>query len=261
MKRLTLVLSLCFLLFGCSSEPQPSTPTTAQAYVLPDEFTLAPVAERGSEGEIYISGTTNLPDGMKMWVILGPKKAQQDVFVRGGKFRSGPLYQKVSSPIAGRQSLEVTAYFNGAWQSNTVLSLIGDGGKNVHGNLFKLTDPDVIDSPKILDATFTVLLPPILHETTAINVVKHAVLTVPGMGRSATDIEDNLALFTRPSTGVRPGKGWSARPTDNNAYNVFYDFLDGSQGEKQAIWSVNTATKQVKYVNESAKLFSWTPKD
>jgi hypothetical protein len=91
--------------------------------------------------------------------------------------------------------------------------------------------------------------------------VKHAVLAVPGMGKSATDIEDNLALFTQPSTGVRPGKGWSAMSAGANLYNVAYDFIDGGQGEKQAIWSVNAATKQVEYVNESAKLFSWTPKD
>jgi hypothetical protein len=222
---------------------------------------LAPVAERGPEGEIYVSGTTNFPDGMKMWVILGPKKAQQDVFVRGGKFRSGPLYQKVASPVAGRQSLEVTAYFNGAWQNSTVLSLLGDGGKNVHGGLFKLTDPDVIDSPRILDANFTVVLPPVLPEAAAISVVKHAVLTVPGVGRSATDIEENLALYTTPGTGVTNGKGWSATPAGANLYNVSWDFIDGSQGEQQAIWSVNTATKQVKYVNHYAKLFSWTPKD
>jgi len=104
-------------------------------------------------------------------------------------------------------------------------------------------------------------LPPISPEANAISIVKHAILTVPGEGKSATDIEENLTLFTQPVTGVRPGKGWSATPVGANVYNVSYDFINGNQGERQAIWSVNTATKQVKYVNEHAKLFSWTPKD
>jgi len=128
----------------------------------------------------------------------------------------------------------------------------------MHGTLFKLKDPDVIDSDKILEAAFTVSLPMVAPETTAISIVKHAILTVPGMGRSATDIEENLALFTKPGLGVTRARGWSATPVGKNLYNVSYDFRDGSE-EKQAVWSVNTATKQVKYVNESAELFSWTP--
>jgi len=117
----------------------------------------------------------------------------------------------------------------------------------------------MIDSDKVLDATFTVALPPVRPETAAIRIVKHAILTVSGMGRSATDIEENLDLFTKPGKGVKRGKGWSATPAGANLYNVVFDYMDGSKGEQQAIWSVNTATKQVKYVNESAKLFSWTP--
>jgi len=229
-----------------------------QPYVLPAEFFLKPVAERGPEGDIYISGTTNFPDGMKMWVILGRKKAQQDAFVRGGQFRSGPFYQK-GPVITGSQPLELTAYFNGAWQDRSVISLLGEGGKHLHGSLFKLTDPDVVDSNNILEATFTISLPAVAPEVNAISIVKHAVLSVPGAGRSATDIEDNLVLFTTPGTGVTKGKGWSAIRAGTNVYSIAYDFIDGSKGEQQALWSVNVATKEVKYVNEYAKLFSWTP--
>jgi hypothetical protein len=268
MRRVALAfLSALFLvLIGCSSEaPRPASvapqPGPQKPYVIPEEFTLNPVAERGPQGEIYISGTTNFPDGMKVWVVLGPKKAQQDAFVRGGTFRSGPLYEGAPVPVRGSQPLQITAYFNGAWQNKTVLAALGNGGKNLQGKLFKKTDPDVIDSDKILDAKFTVALPPVAPGTNAINIVKHAILTVPGKGRSATDIEENLKLFTHPGTGVRPAKGWSATPAGKNVYKVTYDFIDGSSGEKQAIWSVNTATRQVKYVNEAAKIFSWTPND
>jgi hypothetical protein len=264
----TSILAACLIFGGCSSEPVPNssssspaaaTPSSPKPHVLPAEFFLKPVVERGKDGEIYISGTTNLPDGMKMWVTLGSKKAQQDAFVSGGQFRSGALYQNVPIPITGSQPLGFTAYFNRNWQSKEMLALVGEGGKNLHGNLFKLTDPDVIDSERMLVAKFTVSMPPISQDTNAINIVKHAILTVPGNGKSATDIEENLALFTKPGTGVTVAKGWSAASTGTSMFNVSYDFIDGGSGEKQAIWSVNIATKQVKYVNEAAKLFSWTP--
>jgi hypothetical protein len=199
---------------------------------------------------------------MKMWVVLGSKKAQQDAFVKNGQFRSGPLYQAVPSPITGSQPLEIIAYFNAAWQSRDVLTAVGSGGKNLQGKLFKLTDPDVVDSDKILDVKFTIPLPPpapVSADARAIAIVKHATLTVPGQGRSATDIEHNLKLFMTPGTGVTPAKGWGAIASGPNLYNVSFDFTDGVNGERQAIWSVNTATKQVKYVNEAAKTFSWTP--
>jgi len=83
---------------------------------------------------VYTSGTTNLPDGMKMWVTLGRNKAEaeEDSFIRGGRFRSGPLYAKAPVPITGSQLLKIYAMFNGAWQPENVLSLVGDGGKNLH---------------------------------------------------------------------------------------------------------------------------------
>lgn len=248
------------LLVGCSTErPSVSEAAPQKPYVLPAEFSLKPVAERGTEGEIYISGTTNFPDGMKMWVVVGRKKAQQDAFVRDGKFRSAPLFQDVPVPLSGSQPVEIIAYFNGAWQNQSVLSVIGEGGKNLHGSLFKQTDTDVVDSDRILDAKFTLPLPPVAPETNAISIVKHAILTVPGKGRSATDIAENIKLFESPGTGVSPGKGWSATPAGAGIYDVSYDFIDGSAGAKQAIWSVNPAKKQVRYVNEAAKAFSWTP--
>lgn len=151
-----LTLALCFALCGCSSES-----SSQKVYVLPAEFFLTPSAERGSEGEIYITGTTNFPDETKIWVILGPKKAQADAFVQDGRFRSGALYRDGATPIAGNQHLEIMAYFNGAWQKQTVLSLLGEGGKNLHGSLFKLTDPDVVDSDKMLEFQVKLNLPPV----------------------------------------------------------------------------------------------------
>ncbi len=231
--KLYVALCIVLLLCSCSSTPNsvPESPTK-KSPVLPADFFLNPVAERGTDGEIYISGTTNLPDGMRMWVVLGHRKgAEQKTFVIEGSFRSGPHSEKGIAPITGTQPVEFIAYFNGAWQSKIVLSLVGEGGKNLHGRLFKLTDPDVIDSEKILDAKFTLSVPPISLEANAINIVKHAVLTVSGKGRSATDIEENLALFAKG--GVKPIHGWSASRSGASVYNVSYDFDDGGEGRER----------------------------
>ncbi len=42
-------------------------------------------------------------------------------------------------------------------------------------------------------------------------------------------------------------------------FEVSYDFFNGGEGEQQAVWAANIASGEVKYVNENAKIFSWTP--
>jgi len=63
-----------------------------------------------------------------------------------------------------------------------------------------------------------------------------------------------------PGVEPQPGKGWSATKSSANSYSVAFDFLDGGK-PTQAIWSVDLATGTVRYVNQAAKIFSWTPKD
>ncbi len=166
---------------------------------------------------------------MKMWVSVGSDRTQKNAFVSKGAFRIGPFDAKGTAA-----SVKFSAYFNGAWQPQSVLALVGERGQKVSGKLFRLTEPDVIDSEKILDAKFVLPLPQVAPEANAISIVKHAILTVPGQGTSATNIEENLALFEK--AGTKPIKGWSATLTGANVYNVSYDFDDGGQGEQQAIW-------------------------
>jgi hypothetical protein len=41
---------------------------------------------------------------------------------------------------------------------------------------------------------------------------------------------------------------------------VSFDFItDDEEGEHQAVWSANLATRKVNYVNIAAKYMSWTP--
>jgi hypothetical protein len=49
-----------------STERRESAEPAKQAYALPPEITLDFAAERGDVGEVFVVGTTNLPDGAKL---------------------------------------------------------------------------------------------------------------------------------------------------------------------------------------------------
>lgn len=136
-----------------------SKATVASEYAASGRFEIKPVAERGRGGEIYIAGTTNFPDGMKMWVELGPGKARETVFVRGGRFRTEAFEQ--GATISGNQPVEFVACFNSAWQNKEVLSVLGYGGRELRGDLFKAIGSETANRDKILDARFSVVVPPV----------------------------------------------------------------------------------------------------
>lgn len=202
-----------------------------------------------------------------------------DVMVKNGQFVTEPLWLPVPNtrftkkgwpksievddrlkPFpAGKFKIRFESYFNGAWQTPEVLAILGgDYSKKLNGPIIKATDKDVIDSPKVVDYVATLPFPPLSSEAKAINLVRAIILTVPGKGRSSGDVQANVDLFMS-SPGIKAGKGWAAKRQRPTIYQVTYDFIDGTQGDEQAIWSANIASGEVKYVNENAKIFSWTP--
>src|ERR1035438_8111747 len=91
-------VSVAVLMAACSSERMPSE----KPYSLPAEVTLDAHAERGPQGELYIIGSTNFPDGMKMWVHVGRPKAiafDNGVHVRASKFTTSGLWEEVRNQI------------------------------------------------------------------------------------------------------------------------------------------------------------------
>lgn len=246
---------------------------------LPSEPFLEATAERGPEGQIFITGTTNLPNGLTIGVEIPSikwKETYKDrrgrqqvallysqdlkVIIQNGRFRSKGFMININPYPPSKHKVSFTAYFNGAWQSKEMLQIVGDGGKKLQGKLFKKHDPDVIDSDLILDYTITLLFPPLSPESAAIDLVKKAVLTVPGLGRSATNIQENITWALQPP-GTSPGNGWSAKAEKGKTYLVAFDFIDGKAGHTQAIWSADMGTKKVQYINKYAKIFSWSPKN
>jgi hypothetical protein len=264
--------AVAFGVLACNSEPRSES---LRPYVIPAEITLKAAAARGPEGEMLISGTTNLPDGTKLWVFVKqpnwmPKAASRylwgiagddHVLVRNGAFRTKPLWIELQNkhftvtmekwpdaefrkfrrkPLpSGKYSVWICAYFTSGWQNARIAQLLGEGGKTLRGPQLKETDPDVSDSDRTLDYTAPMTFPNLSREAEAIALVRASRLNVPGLGRSANDIEANInGLFTA-EPDLRPNKGWSAKAGNADTYEVQFDFINGQAGEEQAIWSAN----------------------
>jgi len=281
------ILALQFV--ACDKSGGPGTGTARAAYTLPEHFTLEPAAERGPEDRIFITGHTNLPDGLRIGVEVGlgkyrmtddflkiPWKAgliAQDyqVVISDGKFRSAGLRPEQAPIPAGKYHVHFLAHFNEAWQTPEILAIAGRGGRNLLGPLFKLEEPDVIDSDKVLDYVVTLEFPNASDPTKeartipsesskeqlAIELVKKAVLVVDG-SRSSMTVEDGFSFF-RKDPEIRLGSGWSATPSEGNTFLVSLSFINGKAGEDRATWSADLSARKVKYINKAAKAFSWIP--
>lgn len=270
----TLLLSLP----ACKEHSNTNQGSNNNNYKLPAELFLNALAERGPEAEIYISGTTNLPDGMTLGVEIPDIKWKETVRdrrglthtmtiwsqdlkikIQSGRFRSTGMMAGKQPYPPGKHKVELLSIFNGAWQSKDILNIIGgEGGKNLKGSLFRKTDPDVIDSDLELSKSVVLVFPPLSPESQAIELVKKAVLTVPDHGRSATSIGDNVAWFIK-MPGLSAGKGWMAKLKDGQTYLVTFDYVENGTRRSEAVWSADLATKKVQYINSNAKIFSWTP--
>jgi len=261
-----LVCYLLAVLAGCGDATKEAAGRRPTTQTLPERITLELAALRDDGGAIVIQGTTNLPEGLKLWIDVdyGKMRIAQDseTYVQNGSFRSAGFTASEEPLPAGKYTVRVLAYFNENWQSPRVLQLVGRGGSKLKGHLFKLDDPELIDSDRRLDYTQSFILPPLDHvkvrELQAVGIVKKAVLVVDGRA-SAENVERSIADFMR-SPELRVNKGWSAERIGGNSYRVTFDFINGKLGADQALWLVDLDTRNVKYLNKNAKYFSWTPK-
>jgi len=275
-RRLTLASTGILLLGGCDSRTTPVTAPTKGHYTVPAEIALEVSAERGNGGEIFIIGSTNLPDGMKIGaeVPFGKKRLGQDfgIYISDGKFRSAG-FGTGSDPLPpGKYRVHLLSHFNEAWQAPNILEIVGrSGAKLPLGRFIKLDDPNLMDSDKLLEYTVSIEFPPLMKANPpaprakatdaerAIGLVKRAILVVDG-SRSSETVENGFNFYMK-DPAIRMGSGWSARPSDTGEYTVVLSFIDGKAGPAEAIWTADLKTGKVQYRNKAAKAFSWIPKD
>lgn len=256
--------TLVLILGGCNNEAAPrhsAAParTPAVSYADPTSWFIKPTASRNQDGGIVVSASTNIPDGVNVWIQL-PSGATSKARVVGGKLSSEAFTDRGKPIRAGSHQVIFTAHFNQFWhQPAGVLALTGPDGTKLHGPLFHKTDLDVTDSARMLEYKPQVQFPPISRELEAISLVQAAVLTVDGLRSSAT-VGETVKWFLQPSTGTRMGKGWSATKAAAETYTVQLDIVDAAN-DGPAIWQADLQSRKVRYVNMTAKLMSYLPPD
>lgn len=254
-----------------------------------NDLVIDATTARTDDGRVVISGMTNLPDGLKMWVDVeegrlplgAPKSIASDesVYVHDGRFSTQPLWMEVPNTKFTKKGwpkgvmvdvrerpflpkpykVHFLAYFNGAWQSKDVINAVGgEGAKPLKGKIIRSENPDVIDSSKTVDYTPSLTFPALSPGARAISLVRQTIMTVPDEGRSTGDIQAVVDMYM-VSPGLKVAKGWEARQTGASSFDVSFDFINGEQGEQQAVWQADLASGRVKYVNEDGKVFSWAP--
>jgi hypothetical protein len=232
------------------TSPQPADPAT---------WTIQPAAKRDSNGGIIIAASTNLPDGLKLWVQLADGSTSKTQ-VSGGKFESEPFSNKGKMIQPGPHRVSFLAYFNAAWQQpDSVLQVTGKGGSKLKGKLFRKTDPDVIDSDRMLEYRTTVAFPTASRELEAISLVKSSTLVVDGERSSAT-VAQTVDAFLKPGTGITMGSGWKAIAKGSNIYEVQLGICDAAN-DGPAIWQADLSSRKVRYINKVAKDMSYLPPD
>jgi hypothetical protein len=226
---------------------------------------------RATDNGLAVTGTTNLPDGTKLWVelhesadnrLLGqiPTTTNDGMFAGAG-FKDGDI----PYPHAW-YTVEVLAYFNGPWgQAEAVLAIVGREGANLVGRFAEPLHPEFSESEKRFRAAFECVAPPVggadrspgdLKRATTL--AYRAVLTVEDRV-SASPVSEVVEWFMG-TPGLTVKEGWSARSLPNGAVVVEYSFWNGEDPDV-AQWIVILDTEEVRYWNLYGKYMSWLSED
>jgi hypothetical protein len=265
-----LVLAGTGLLMSCGSVPSERAATPR--YAIPASVMLTATASRYASGGAFVAGTTNLPDGVRLGIELkdGNRTLAFDFHMRvkSGRYLSAP-FRSGNEPLRpGKYVFRIFTYFNGLWQSNEVLGLIGENGSNLKTSALIHSDDA---GNRLLEYETTLAVPPfrgafappmapnLSPEGKAIEIVKSAVPVVDGH-LSSTRVEESIEHYLQRSY-FQSGKGWTASRLSGDTYRVTFDLIygdDRNSQHDQALWNVNTVNGAVVYLNRSAKNFSQT---
>lgn len=234
------------------------------------DLTVQIALHRAEDNSLTVTGTTNLPDGTKLFVELhesrtGNMLGQVRTETGEGMFAAPGFMNRDMPHIHGWYTIVVLAYFNGAWvQSDAVLAIVGREGEYLVGRFAEPLHPEFADSEKRFRAEFECIAPPTKDAPErsksdverAIALTKQAILTINNR-LSADPVQNVIAMFMT-SPGLREHEGWSAESLPNGALVVGYSFWNGND-PAVAQWIVVLGTDEVRYWNLHGKYLSWSP--
>jgi hypothetical protein len=131
------IILLGVIMRAMSSGAGPSSPSVSNQYHSPQNLALQISGARTASGAAEISGRIALPDQTKLWVEVGKSKA--DAIVQSGAFSAADFDDELR-PLQGAQRVRIEAMFNGAWQPDSVLELVGPHANRLKGDCAKRTD-------------------------------------------------------------------------------------------------------------------------
>jgi hypothetical protein len=218
-------------------------------------------ASRHDDGSVTVCGRTALPEGAKVMLDLkgpGLRLAQTHAVVgRNGVFSVSDFKNGDKALSTGRYTLETVSYFNGAWQSSTVLAVTGENGSKLSTAGLAPDDKEFPAAGHHLDTTVAISISPLPPAARAIEAVKSATLNVVGSGKSSMSVGESVQWFAK-APGFAPQQ-WSAEHREKEWVVTLICIDEGQQKRPQ--WSYNEATGAVKYLDPLSKSLSYVPKD
>jgi len=250
-------------------------PAAKASYVLPPQGTRSLIQEvrasRDAVGGLLLEAKTLLPEGTKVHVEVSIEASKKEVrrsdgvtagagarllterVDADGILRAGPY----NAPKAGKYCIAFSCYFNGAWQDEDVLALVGNDGLKLPRAALDPLDPEFPDAGGRLEYSGVVIVGGLPPDVVAIEAVKNAKLLVKGKGQAVDTVAQIVAFFDKPHIEFYPGS-WSAKQNADGTWNVSLDHKWGNEA-KVANWEFNPKTRGVRYLDPEAKMLSWIP--
>jgi hypothetical protein len=241
-----------------------------------DRFTLDVALEvmlhRDAGDGLLVAGKTNLPDGTRLIVSVGPaaspnRYGQSKTTVSGGMLVCGPFTQGGEPHTQAWFRVRLISHFSQPWQQpKPVLDVVGRDGMKLAGRFVQDLHPELSGSERIVDAAFEVVAPPLGEQprpaaadvARAIALVQAAVLAVDGSVSAEPVVEVVRVFMEYP--GLREREGWSGRPLPDATVLVKYSYWNGTE-PAEAHWRVALPTGEVRYENKLGKFLSWLAAD
>jgi hypothetical protein len=244
-------------------------PISAQALDAQAEVVL----HRAADNSLIVVGSTNLPNGTRIWVDLhrtgsGPEIGHMEARVHEGTLGVSGFKDGEHPFPHGWYCVELLSYFNGPWQqSAAVMEIVGPDAKYLAGKFAEDLHPELPESEKRFRAEFECVAPVLssvperseVDLQRAIQITQQAVLTVDGHQSASPILEVVQWFMTCPD--IRPREGWTAKALPNGAVIVSYAHWNGKNNPATSEWIVILDTGEVRYRNLYGKLMSWMPED